>query len=43
LQLIAGTPQRDDKSPQHGTFGWWKKEMAYQGKQREASQLSEVW
>ena len=43
LQLIAGTPQRDDKSPKHGTYGWWKKEMEYQGKLREAPQLAEVW
>ena len=43
LQLIAGTPLRDDKSPKHGTYGWWKKEMEYQGKLREAPQLAEVW
>jgi len=43
LQLIAGTPLRDDKSPKHGTFGWWKKEMEYQGKLRDAPQLAEVW
>lgn len=43
LQLIAGTPQRDVKSPEHGTYGWWKKEMEYQGKLREAPQLAEVW
>jgi hypothetical protein len=43
LQLIAGTPQRDVKTPESNTFGWWKKEMEYQQKQREAPQLAEVW
>ena len=43
LQLIAGTPQRDNTSPTTGTFGWWKKEMEYQQKLREAPQLAEVW
>ena len=43
LQLIAGTPQRDVASPAANTFGWWKKEMEFQQKQREAPQLAEVW
>lgn len=43
LQLIAGTPQRENKSPESGTFGWWKKEMAYQEKLRNGPRASEVW
>jgi len=43
LQLIAGTPQRDTPSPTTGTFGWWKKEMDYQQKLREAPATAEVW
>jgi predicted phage terminase large subunit-like protein len=43
LQLIAGTPQRDLPSPTTGTFGWWKKEMAYQDRIRNGPQRSEVW
>jgi hypothetical protein len=43
LQLIAGTPLRDSKSETHGTFGWWKKEMEYQGKLRDGPGRAEVW
>ena len=43
LQLIAGTPQKDKPGITHGTFGWWKKEMEYQQKQREAPAAAEVW
>jgi len=43
LQLIAGTPQRDVATSAPNTFGWWKKEMAFQQKQRDAPQLAEVW
>jgi predicted phage terminase large subunit-like protein len=43
LQLIAGTPQKDVATPASNTFGWWKKEMEYQQKQRDAPQLAEVW
>jgi MoxR-like ATPase len=41
--VLSHRVSADDKSPKHGTYGWWKKEMEYQGKQRDAPQLAEVW
>jgi predicted phage terminase large subunit-like protein len=43
LQLIAGTPQRDKPTSRTGTWGWWKKEIEYQQKLREAPEKLEVW
>lgn len=43
LQLIAGTPATDKPAETRGTWGWWKKELAYQQKLREPSRDAEVW
>jgi predicted phage terminase large subunit-like protein len=43
LQLIAGTPQKDTPGDERGTWGWWKKELEYQQRQREGEIQSEVW